>query len=238
MEAESLQDGSVLPGSGLTIIGPTKYQGPSDDACLARSYRAHIRRVDGKVAFQKEGSKNVFTTRSFGSFDGLLGSDLSEGWIGAKFIVQSLDDGSVKLELFIDLQDGQGWELAHSMEDEPGQWSVTKNISSECRVGLDSVVHGAGSYVGLYNFGSEDTQVAIRHFTVRNILRDMISVGCGVPSSPPSSSPTPTPSFSPTTTPTEEDDSRASMKEMPPIGLLMVISILFILMFTMLVPEN
>lgn len=124
------------------------------------------------------------------------------------------------------------------MEDEPGQWSVTKDIPSECRVGGDIVVYGAGSYVGLHNFGSEDTQVAIRRFTVRNVLRDMISVGCGIPSSSPSAYPTSSPSFSPTVPPSEEDDSRASMKTMPPIGLLIVISVLFILMFTMLVPEN
>lgn len=230
VEFQYRQDGSVLPGSGLTIIGPTRYQGPGDDPCLARSYRAHIRRVDGQVAFQKEGSKNVFTTRSFGPFGGLLGSDLSEGWIGAKFIVQSLDDGSVKLELFIDLQNAQGWKLAYSLEDEPGQWLVTKDIPSECRVGWDSVVYGAGSYVGLYNFGSEDTQVAIRRFTVRNILRDMIPIGCGVPSSSPSAYPASSPSFSPTVSPSE-DNSQASTKKMPPIGLLVVASILLSPMF-------
>lgn len=237
VEFQYLQDGAVLPGSGLTIVGPTMYQGPGDNPCLARSYRAHIRRIDGQVAFQKEGSKNVFTTRSFGPYGGLLGSDLSGGWIGAKFIVQSLDDGNVKLELFIDLKDGQGWKLAHSMEDEQGQWSVTKDIPPECNVGGDSVVFGAGSYVGLYNFGSEETKVAIRRLTARNILRDMLPVGCGVASSPPSTFPTASPSVDPTITPTEEDDSRATMKTVPPIGLLVVISVLLILMFTMLVPE-
>ena len=239
VEFRYLQDGDILPGSGLTIIGPTKYEGPGDDPCLARSYRAHIRRLDGRVAFLKEGSKNMFTTRSFGQYEGLLGSDLSGGWIGAKFAVQSLNDGSVKLELFIDLKDDQGWKLAHSMEDEPGQWSVTKDVPPECRVGVDSVVFGTGTYVGLYNFGSEETKIAIRNFTVRNTLQDMFPVGCEVVSSHPSSPPTPppsmrpSPSFGPTITPTEEDDSRASSTILPPVGLLVVVSVLLILMFTM-----
>ena len=108
----------------------------------------------------------------------------------------------------------------------------------------DSVVYGTGSYVGLYNFGSYETRVAIRHFTVRNILRDMFPVDCGVASSSPTSLRTPTSfpsmavsqSSSPTIAPTEEDYVQPPTKNLPPIGLLVVISILLILMCTKNLP--
>ena len=108
---------------------------PSGDHCLATTYCGRIGN-DGKTVVYKELVHATGTTKSVKTI-------FSEGfpynqWVGMKFIVYNLDDGGVKLELYLDQTEGENggtWELINEFVDD-GTWSGGQDEElSECMAG-------------------------------------------------------------------------------------------------------
>lgn len=98
-------------------------------------------------------------------------------WIGMKFVVYTLSGGRVKLELYLDLDEGKSggdWKLVHSMIDSPGEWTTSKSIPSRCSVQNGETVQGAKNYCFLRSDG-DGTMVVWRKASIRNILPEIKS---------------------------------------------------------------
>ena len=187
-------DGALKSSSGLTMVARSSH-GDFNDGCSAPGYYARIYRSSGEVAFQKEyfheGSKIIYSnSKRVDLFSG--GLPLGD-WIGMKFVVYTLSRGRVKLELYLDLDEGESggdWKLVHSMIDSPGAWKKgnSKTIPSRCEVQNGDTVLGEKKYCFLRTDGDSNTKVSWRKASIRNILPEQNS------ESAPNPAPVPAPS--------------------------------------------
>lgn len=162
------------PYAGLVVgarSGPDGHT--TDGACDAHTYYARLRN-DGAFDFEKELKHPASSTKSriepedawpFG------GEVPQETWLGWKFVLYDLGANRVKLEAYLDLENGANggdWQLVNETIDE-GDWFVETDCLEHTPEGGESnlVVQGGGSIL-IRN--TSVTEARYRALSVREIV--------------------------------------------------------------------
>lgn len=173
-----VSDGKGLSYSGLTMVARTNH-GNFDNGCTGAGYMARLYRETGEVSLQKEyyhGSYNIYTASKRRSTKLWRGSLPTNKWIGMKFVVYTVSNDSVKLELYIDMTEGRrggDWIKVHEVLDKPGSWKKStsaEEIPSSCDVQNGDTVLGSRDVCFLRMDGSSETEVHWTNASIRNIV--------------------------------------------------------------------
>lgn len=173
-----VSDGEILSSSGLTMVARSNH-GDFEDGCTAPGYMARLYRETGQVSLQKEyyhGPYTVYTDSRRNTTTFWNGSLPTNKWIGMKFVVYTVSDDSVKLELYIDMTEGVNggnWIKVLDVLDSPGSWRKSgsaREIPQSCEVQDGDTVLGSRDVCFLRVDGSAETEVQWTNASIRNIL--------------------------------------------------------------------
>lgn len=181
------RDGTMYEDSGLTMIAHSTYG--EFDPCKKAAYTATVTRKTGEAVFNKiywaqtwRVVKAVPIKIPIEEFRGKLPTNQ---WIGMKFVVLDERGGKVKLQLFLDLTQGRGggdWKLVLEMEDEDGKWMADESATyykyykhSKCDDDNGKPFTGPTRYTGITVYGSSDTEVRWKNFSIRNVSRNRVT---------------------------------------------------------------
>jgi len=200
--------GEIKSYSGLTMAARTNHGDYDvDGGCAAATYYAKIYTTTGEASFQKEyqhGMDGAVYSASDRVDVPVLASGIPLGLeIGMKFVVYTVDDADVQLELWLDFAggtEGGDWQLAHSKRDTYGSWLAQSEIPPECgddplHVEQGETILGARDYCFLRTDGNLDTQVMWSRASVRRVSAERAA------SMAPTPTPTSTQALAPTTAP-------------------------------------
>lgn len=164
---------SATAYAGLVIGARSGRDGHSSGTeCDAHTYYARVRN-DGAFDFEKELEHPASSTQSRVNPatawppDGEVPFDT---WIGFKFVIYNLEGGSVKLEAYRDMtngEDGGTWEKVNETVDDGG-WSVETTCAEHSPSGGESdliVTEGGTTFIR----NTEVTEARYRWVTVREI---------------------------------------------------------------------
>ena len=181
------QDGTIYEDSGFTFIAHSTYG--DYDPCKKAAYAATISRKTGEAVFNKiywaqtwRVVKAVPVKARIAEFRGELPT---KQWIGMKFVVLDENNGKVKLQLYIDLtrgKNGGDWKLVLETEDQYGTWMADESASfykyykySKCGENDGKPFPGPTRYSGITVYGSSDTEVHWKNFSIRNVSRNRVA---------------------------------------------------------------
>lgn len=157
---------------GLVIGMRSGPEGHSAETCDAHTYYARLRH-DGATDFEKELQHSGSSTGSRVSSAVLWpnGNGLPfNQWIGFKFVIYNLPDGTVKLESYRDLTGGANggdWQLINSQIDS-GNWAAPSNCAEQNPVnGQSTMIVTQGGVTFIRNTGVTDARY--RWLTIREI---------------------------------------------------------------------
>eukprot|EP00957_Ditylum_brightwellii_P166521 12675635-Ditylum_brightwellii.AAC.1 len=179
-----ITDGTIRNHSGLNMIARTNRGWMGDDGCAAPLYWAKIDRLKGMASFQK-----VYYHSNYA--EPVRSEPISvpipllydkqnplKKPLGMKFVVYTVAQTDIRLELYIDTTNGLGgpngggeWILVHSFLDKPGHWNATSAVPSRCDDKNGDTFLGPKSYCALQNSGSTDTKVQWSRVSIRDISK-------------------------------------------------------------------
>ena len=164
---------SATAYAGLVIGARSGPDGHSSGTeCDAHTYYARVRN-DGAFDFEKELEHPASATQSRVDPETAWPPDGEvpfDTWIGFKFVIYNLDGGSVKLEAYRDMTNGENggtWEKVNETVDDGG-WSVETTCAEHSPSGGESdliVTEGGTTFIR----NTEVTEARYRWVTVREI---------------------------------------------------------------------
>jgi len=138
-----------------------------DKRCDGHAY-SYALRFDGRVVLQKELKHPFYTSQ--------ITTQLWEGqplpsdqWVGIKVITYNLPGDAVKLELWVDLTDGESgghWEKVHEYID-AGGWSIDEEEAASCKIAPDHRITTPQPFVVIRNDGVREQW--LKKLTIREI---------------------------------------------------------------------
>jgi hypothetical protein len=165
---------SATAYAGLVIGARSGPDGHSSGTeCDAHTYYARVRN-DGAFDFEKELEHPASATQSRVDPETAWPPDGEvpfDTWIGFKFVIYNLEGGSVKLEAYRDMTNGENggtWEKVNETVDDGG-WSVETTCAEHSPSGGESdliVTEGGTTFIR----NTEVTEARYRWVTVREIM--------------------------------------------------------------------
>lgn len=152
-----------VPGQALTLSARSGERHSDNAPCDGTSYHASVR-FDGQCGFKKEiwhtgGYTELRPSRAPRPWN----SPPLGRWIGIKFVCRNIDqDRHVKLQLYLDLQERNDWNLIAELTD-AGGWEGQRQ---GCERAKDEIITEARPAV---YFRTDFVPVELKRFSVREI---------------------------------------------------------------------
>lgn len=176
--AKRIAESGKTSSQGIVIGARSEHQDVTqDNPCRALTYYGRIL-YDSRAVFQKElvhhdtYSSNKPSEKNILMWNTVDGTLPLHRWIGVKFIVRNINKNAVKLELYLDMQEGKNggdWKKVAEYTDQ-GSWSQTdsgNDTLSQCGYAPNKVISDPGTSVFIRNDLIE--RMDYKDFNIREI---------------------------------------------------------------------
>lgn len=177
--AKRISETGIKSSQGIVIGARSEHQDVTESTpCRGRTYYGRLL-YDGRAVFQKELIHDEAYSSNKPSENNKVKWSTPDGtipknvWIGVKFIVKTISQNSVKLELYRDMTEGANggnWEKVAEYVDNGG-WSQTDtsvDIEALCGYSANEVILSAGTSIFIRN--DEVQKVQYKNFRITEIL--------------------------------------------------------------------